>query len=156
MDKTKATRIARAAQFFPAHCKMPQISPGDTICMAAQDLIVALQNPNPQAPIYLEPKHNDALKRLAVIFHDTVKNIQPSSKGEAASPRVNLQPSTSHDTTSPRALRLITRIHQRKTRNNTPITENPTKRDNDKRCAPNIPVKRDPEEQTENQHPVDA
>ena len=142
MDKTKATRIAQAAQFFPEHCKMPQISPGDTIPMAAQDLIVALQNPNPQAPINLEPKHNNALKTLAAIFHDTVKNIQPSSEGEVASPRVNLQPSTSHDTTSPRTLRLITRIHQRKTRNNTPITENPTKTYNKVKCAPNIPEKR--------------
>ena len=136
MDKTKATRIARAAQFFPAHCKMPQISPGDTICMAAQDLIVALQNPNPQAPIDLEPKHNDALKTLAAIFHDTVKKIQPSSEGEVASPRVNLKPSTSHDTTSPRTLRIMTRTHQRKTRNNTLIKENHSKTDNKAKCAP--------------------
>ena len=75
MVNTKATRIARAAQFFPAHFKMPQTSPGDVIPMAAQDHIIALQNPNHQALVDLEPKHNDALKRLAAIFfYDTVKN----------------------------------------------------------------------------------
>ena len=73
-----------------------------------------------------------------------------------ASPRVNLQPSTSHDTTSPRTLRLMTRTHQRKTSKNTPITDNPSKTDNKVKFAPKRAEKREPVEQTKNQHPFDA
>jgi hypothetical protein len=48
--KPKSFRISGAATFFPTHCKMPTVDPGD-VHLAAQDLITALQNPNPNAPM---------------------------------------------------------------------------------------------------------
>jgi hypothetical protein len=55
VPENKSFRISGAATFFPTHCKMPTVDPGDTIRLAAQDLITALQNPQPNAPIDLEP-----------------------------------------------------------------------------------------------------
>ena len=42
IPETKGYRITGSAKFFPAHCKMPAIEPGDTVCLAAQDLIGAM------------------------------------------------------------------------------------------------------------------
>eukprot|EP00804_Cyclotella_cryptica_P019007 CCRYP_006480-RA/>CCRYP_006480-RA protein AED:0.25 eAED:0.14 QI:0/0/0/1/1/1/2/0/936 len=114
---TRAYRIAQAAQFFPKHCKMPQVDPGDTIRLAAQDLIHALRHPTPNAPINLTPNHNDALRKLADIFHTSV----PTSEGEAQPPRVTTEPATSYDLTAPRVLRSKKLVHTRHTRNNTPM-----------------------------------
>ena len=114
---TKAYRIAQAAQFYPAHCKMPAVAPGDTIRMAAQDLIHALKNPHPNAPVNLEPVHNQALRDLASIFDQTVTDNKHTSEGEQST----ITPSTSHDTTAPRVLRTKPRVHQRITRRNTPF-----------------------------------
>jgi hypothetical protein len=101
---------------------MPHVDPGDTIRMAAQDLITALQNPSPNAPVDLEPRHNQALRDLSNIFQDAVKKSAPISKGdENTPPRVANQPSTSNDTTSPRVVRATPRLHQRITRNNSPM-----------------------------------
>jgi hypothetical protein len=118
VPNTKAFRISGAAKFFPTHCKMPTVEPGDTVCLAAQDLITALNNPQPNAPIDLEPRHNQALRDLSNIFQQSVKQ---TSEGDGKSPRVATEPSTSHDTTAPRVLRLAPRIHQRRTRSNTPF-----------------------------------
>jgi hypothetical protein len=94
---TKAFRISGAAKFFPTHCKMPAVEPGDTVRLAAQDLITALSNPNPQAPIDLEPRHNQdqALRDLSNIFQASIKQ---TSEGDGESPRVAVEPSTSHNT----------------------------------------------------------
>lgn len=74
---------------------MPTVDPGDTVCLAAQDLITALQNPNPNAPIDLQPRHNQALCDLSNIFQSSIKQ---TSEGEGKSLRVANEPSTSHDT----------------------------------------------------------
>jgi hypothetical protein len=97
---------------------MPAVDPGDTVRLAAQDLITALNNPNPKAPIDLEPRHNQALQDLSNIFQQSIKQ---TSEGEGKSPRVAVEPSTSHNTTAPRVVRLAPRIHQRRTRSNTHI-----------------------------------
>jgi hypothetical protein len=115
---TKAFRISGAAKFFPTHCKMPAVDPGDTVRLAAQDLITALNNLNPNAPIDLEPRHSQALRDLSNIFQQSIKQ---TSEGEGESPRVATEPSTSHNTTAPRVVQLAPRIHQRTTRRNTPI-----------------------------------
>jgi hypothetical protein len=69
IEKTRGFRTASTAKFFPVHCKMPAIEPGDTIRLAAQDLIKAIQNRNKQAPINLQHKHTEALRQLADIFN---------------------------------------------------------------------------------------
>jgi hypothetical protein len=103
VPETKSFRISGAATFFPSHCKMPTVDPGDTIRLAAQDLITALKNPHPNAPIDLEPRHNQALRELSDIFQASIKQ---TSEGETESPRVASEPSTSHDATALRVIRL--------------------------------------------------
>ncbi|KAL7501856.1 hypothetical protein ACHAXN_000039, partial [Cyclotella atomus] len=71
----KSFQISGAATFFPTHCKMPTVDPGDTVRLAAQDLITTLQNPNPNAPIDLQPRHNQALCDLSNIFQSSIKQI---------------------------------------------------------------------------------
>eukprot|EP00804_Cyclotella_cryptica_P022715 CCRYP_012502-RA/>CCRYP_012502-RA protein AED:0.41 eAED:0.41 QI:0/-1/0/1/-1/1/1/0/237 len=71
--ETKGYRIANTAKFYPAHCKTPRIEPGDTISLAAQDLIAAIKQNNNLAPISLHHKHTEALRKLAAIFADTIK-----------------------------------------------------------------------------------
>ena len=61
MPNTRSYRIAQAAILYPQQCKMPQVDAGNTIRMAAQDLIYAMQNPSPHAPVNLSPRHNNAL-----------------------------------------------------------------------------------------------
>jgi hypothetical protein len=112
VPETRAYRIAQAAVFYPQHCKMPNVDPGDTIRLAAQDLIHALQNPSPKAPVDLEPLHNQALRDLSNIFQAAVKKTSSISEGEENTPpRVANQPSTSNDTTAPRVIRALPRIH---------------------------------------------
>jgi hypothetical protein len=84
--ETRNYRITNSAKFFPAHCKMPAIEPGDTIRLAAQDLIAALRLKHSKAPINLEPSHTAALRELATIF-DTVTKVtdndsEPSPRGK--------------------------------------------------------------------------
>eukprot|EP00804_Cyclotella_cryptica_P015695 CCRYP_018924-RA/>CCRYP_018924-RA protein AED:0.15 eAED:0.15 QI:0/-1/0/1/-1/1/1/0/1314 len=117
MPHTRSYRIAQAAIFYPKHCKMPKVDAADTVRLAAQDLIYTLQNPTPQAPINLTPRHNDALRKLAKIFHTSV----PTSEGEQASPRVTTPPATSHEATAPRVLRLTKLTHRKTTRRNQPM-----------------------------------
>jgi hypothetical protein len=116
--ETNAFWISGASTFFPTHCKMPAVDPDDTIRMAEQDLIIALQNSNPKAPVDLEPRHNQALCDLSNIFN---QNIKHTSEGAVKVPRVANEPSTSHNATAPRVLRTTPRIHQCQTRNNTPV-----------------------------------
>jgi hypothetical protein len=102
---------------------MPAIKPGDTIQLAAQDLIAALRLKHSKAPINLEPNHTAALRELAAIF-DTVTKVtdddnEPAPRVKASALRV--QPSTSHDATSPRVIAQQPQVHQRTTRRNTPM-----------------------------------
>ena len=48
---------------------MPSIEPGDTIRLAAQDLIVALKNGPKKAPIDLNERHKTSLRQLAELFN---------------------------------------------------------------------------------------
>ena len=43
VPETKGYHISASAKFYPAHCKMPAIEPGDTVRLAAQDLVKAMQ-----------------------------------------------------------------------------------------------------------------
>eukprot|EP00957_Ditylum_brightwellii_P071360 5424915-Ditylum_brightwellii.AAC.1 len=81
---TKSTCIAGTAEYFPAHCKMPQLSTTDAATQAANDLIQALKKPAPSALVCsLTTKHHAALKQLAEIFNNAI--VPPS---EPSAPRV--------------------------------------------------------------------
>eukprot|EP00956_Cyclotella_meneghiniana_P023732 scaffold46788_cov45-Cyclotella_meneghiniana.AAC.2 len=96
---------------------MPAIEPGDTIRLAAQDLIQAMQNRNKHAPIDLMPKHTVALRQLIDIFKDTTEAAEGNP---TLAPRVP-EPSSSIDATNPDRLRQQPRVHSRRTRRNTPM-----------------------------------
>jgi hypothetical protein len=68
IPETGGMQTSNSAKFFPAHCKMPAIQPGDAIQLAAQDLIITLRQKHSKAPINLEPQHTAALQKLAEIF----------------------------------------------------------------------------------------
>eukprot|EP00804_Cyclotella_cryptica_P018372 CCRYP_015481-RA/>CCRYP_015481-RA protein AED:0.17 eAED:0.17 QI:0/0/0/1/1/1/2/0/862 len=127
---TKGYRISGSAKFFPKHTKMPAIEPGDTVRLAAQDLITAIKTLS-TAPMTLSAQHKTALRQLADIFSTTaaVNTKEPSTittpvtrvAAPAPPPRVST-PSTSVDPTDPTNLRTQRFVHQRHTRSNTPMT----------------------------------
>eukprot|EP00804_Cyclotella_cryptica_P029279 CCRYP_011676-RA/>CCRYP_011676-RA protein AED:0.16 eAED:0.06 QI:0/0/0/1/0/0/6/0/1468 len=126
---TKGYRISGSAKFFPKHTKMPAIEPGDTVRLAAQDLITAIKTLS-TAPMTLSAQHTTALRQLADIFSTTaaVNTKEPSTiatpvtrvAAPAPPPRVSA-PSTSVDPTEPTNLPTQRFVHQRHTRSNTPM-----------------------------------
>jgi hypothetical protein len=66
---TGGTRFADTVEFFPTHCPMPATSSADVAISAAQDLIQALQHPQPAAPFApVGDTQLAALRTLAEIF----------------------------------------------------------------------------------------
>jgi len=106
------------AKFYPQHCKQPTIELGNTIRLAAQDLISALHQHKKFAPISLHHKHTEALRLLSEIFDHTVSEQQPI-------PRVTTQtiPSSSVSHTNPSTICTTPLIHQCITRSNKPMPE---------------------------------
>jgi hypothetical protein len=51
ITKTAKERIANTLVWYPSHVVMPKTSSADAATAAARDLIYALQNPHPAAPI---------------------------------------------------------------------------------------------------------
>ncbi len=100
---------------------MPTIEPGDTIRLAAQNLIVAMQNMHKQAPIDLTPQHTDALKQLAEIFSTTAGHTSQITKDNTPALSVKPYPSTSHNATSLRVIKAQTVVDEQVTRNNKPM-----------------------------------
>ena len=94
---------------------MPHVNPVGTICMVAQDLIAALNNPHPRAPIDLEPIHNKALWYLSNIFYIAVNRVQPTSKGDDNVVLRVVELLSSHNTAAPKMVRLQPCIHQQVT-----------------------------------------
>ena len=132
IPETKGYRITSSAKFYPAHCKLPAIEPGDTIRLAAQDLIAAIQKYT-NGPINLNPRYTEALRQLSTIFNEAARADESLQENDQAQ-RVNQQlqrvktqtqrvvkPSSSHDATSPKTLASQPRIHQRVTRANKPL-----------------------------------
>ena len=127
IPETKGYRIANTAKFYPAHCKTPRIEPGDTIRLAAQDLIAAIKQNNKLAPISLHHKHTEALRKLAAIFAETIKEPEHAlPRVETTVPRVHSTPTTSYEPTAPRQLKQMKFVHQRVTRSNKPPPAMPT------------------------------
>eukprot|EP00804_Cyclotella_cryptica_P027665 CCRYP_010275-RA/>CCRYP_010275-RA protein AED:0.43 eAED:0.43 QI:0/0/0/1/0/0/4/0/331 len=75
IPETRGYKIVNTAKFYPQHCKRPAIEPGDSIRLAAQDLISALLHHN----------LTEALRQLSKIFTQTVDGVQPVQKVPAES-----------------------------------------------------------------------
>jgi hypothetical protein len=142
IPKTRGNRITNSAKFFPVHCKTPVIEPGDTVRLAAQDLIKALQEKNKLTPFNLTARHTEALCQLANIFEEAagidkeIKNNSFPWVMRNNSQQLRVEPSTSHNPTSPRVHSAQARVHQRHTGNNKPI---PTIQEEE--TTPNEPMK---------------
>ncbi len=106
IPETKGYRIANTAKFYPAHCKTPTIEPGDTIRLAAQDLIAAIKQNTKRIPISLHHKHTEALQKLANIFAETAgKTEHTLPRVEQPVPRVTNSPTTSTEPTAPSTIK---------------------------------------------------
>jgi hypothetical protein len=89
VTKTNATRIGTTVEFLPTQVAMPKTSSADTALRAALDLIDALRNPTPAAPIApIGLQQLQALHQLADIFRAA---LPPTP---AAPPRVPTPPAT--------------------------------------------------------------
>ena len=81
VPETNRLRTAATAKFFPAHCKVPQITTTDAAIEAANDLIKALTKPSPALPnLHLETNHYNSLKKLAALFNNTTKQQQENTR----------------------------------------------------------------------------
>ena len=70
---------------------MPKISSADAATAAARDLIYALQNPHPAAPIApLADEHGKRLQQLAEIFQQVTTHPEPAPRVRFANNQPNL------------------------------------------------------------------
>ncbi len=110
IPETKGYQTSASEKFFPVHCKMPAIEPGDTVRLAAQNPITAMQKLS-NAPIDLNPKHMDALRKLTEIFNEAAcvddENTENNPAPRVKQPLTRVQPSSSHDPTSPKVLTVM-------------------------------------------------
>ena len=104
--------ISSTSKIYPEHCKVPTISEVDKTLIVAYDLLTAMQ----AALTHTEKaklRHAKALQNLTAIIENT-PNVRDSP---TATPIV----STSTDATYQRMIQKTPRVHQRRTRCNTPM-----------------------------------
>jgi hypothetical protein len=92
---TRRTRISDTVVWFPHEIPMPGASSTDIIAAALQDIVSALQNPTPEAPISpLAPTQVEALQQLTTMFSTAKSSPSPLAplprvdKETASEPRV--------------------------------------------------------------------
>ena len=112
---TRSYRISDSYKEYPAHCNMPTISEEDETIVAADALLTSLQGTTPSNAT-TKLRHAKALQQLTAI----ITNSASPRVDEVAAPRVG-SPSTSTNATSPRVIQNTRYVHQRQTRNNTPM-----------------------------------
>ncbi|KAL7538190.1 hypothetical protein ACHAXR_008359, partial [Thalassiosira sp. AJA248-18] len=119
-------KITGTYELFPSHCNVPSISEGDRTIIAATDLLHEI---GAYVPTTAAGKcaHSKILHKLTSVLGIAThgkkggnRNGTPS-RVNAGSPRVQNDATTSIDTTSPRVVRATRQVHQRHTRNNTPV-----------------------------------
>ena len=82
IPKTQGTRICDTVEFFPTHCKMPNVSAHDAAIYAANDLITALTKPQPtNSLISIGDDQTVALQKLATIFQTSITKQPISAPG---------------------------------------------------------------------------
>ena len=82
IPKTQGTRICDTVEFFPTHCKMPNVSAYDAAIYAANDLITALTKPQlTNSFISIGDDQIVALRKLATIFQTSITKPPISDPG---------------------------------------------------------------------------
>ena len=103
-------------KIYPAHCRAPAISEADLTISAATDLIKTMRGKVP-ATATKKQQHAKILKQLLSIL----KNSKPLRVADGGQSRVSPAASTSSDATLPTLITNTRFVHQRRTRNNTPL-----------------------------------
>jgi len=81
ITETAKERIANTLVWYPSHVAMPKTSSANAATAAARDLIYALQNPHPAAPIApLADDHRKGLPNLAEIFQQVTTHPEPAPR----------------------------------------------------------------------------
>ena len=77
IPKTQGTRICDTVEFFPTHCKMPNVTSHDAVIYAANNLITALTTPQPTNSVLSIGKDQMVvLRKLATIFQCSIQPKQ--------------------------------------------------------------------------------
>jgi hypothetical protein len=155
--ETRGYRITNSAKFYPAYCKMPAIESGNTIQLAAQDLIIAIQNRHKQALINLTPQHTKALRQLAESFVTAAGSETPVTKEGTQSPRVITTQPVTHEgvTRNNQPMPDILTTHDESA--HTPVTDQPLNNDRPHRITAKYmhsapPLKYITQEEEDNAH----
>jgi hypothetical protein len=89
--ETAKERIANTLVWYLSHVVMPKTSSADAATAAARNLIYALQNPHPAAPIApLADDHRKGLQNLAEIFQQVATHPEPAPRVRFANNQPNL------------------------------------------------------------------
>jgi hypothetical protein len=148
--ETQAIQVKGSAQFFPQHCKLPTLNPALYANAVADELFESLEK-------LKKGKRKPLLRKIATQLESMVRNC-PSSlprvtttrNPDTAEHRVGV-PETTNTSTNPTAPHIVAttpRIHQQKTRYNTPGRI--TLIENDQ----NTPVRRSPRQHQSSQKPT--
>jgi hypothetical protein len=102
ITETAKERIANTLVWYPSHVVMPKTSSADAATAAARDLIYALQNPHPAAPIApLADEHQKGLQNLAEIFQQVATHPKPAPRVRFANDQPNLPTTAGSPRVSP-------------------------------------------------------
>jgi len=81
ITETAKEPIANTLVWYPSHVAMPKTSLAEAATAAARNLIYALQNPHPAAPIApLADEHRIGLQQLAEVFQQVTTHPEPASR----------------------------------------------------------------------------
>ena len=148
IPKTQGTQICDTVEFFPTHCKMPNVSAHDPAIYAANDLIMALTKPQPtNSFISIGDDQIVALQKLATIFQTSITKQPISALGvpDIAPPSVH-----AHEV-KPKSLLMQPSQHHRAPRFSKYNPSNPAKRNKRRTCFLN--PHRHPAPQQTTHHP---
>ena len=113
---TKSYHTCGTYKLHPTHCQMPTISEADQTIVAATELLETMRATIPTQAAN-KAKHVNVLQKLTSI----ITNGPAPRVGRVPAPRVTKAASASVDKLSPKVVKAPTYVHQRKTRNNTPM-----------------------------------
>ena len=125
IPETRGYRRSDTYRLMPQHCRMPTISEADRTVEAAASLLKEMKK---EIPKQARGKMQwlKIIKKLQAALSNGESRVatqRPQRVATQGQTRVDGGVSTSTSPTCPRTLRNIKRVHQRKTRNNTPVNE---------------------------------
>ena len=121
---TRGYRKSGTYKLYPAHCKAPVMSEADRTIVAASDLMKMLKIEVPTSAD-LKCKHASVIDQLTAILENRpVPRVDTRASPRVdtySPPRVAGEATTSTNLTDPKTVRSTRYVHQRQTRNNTPM-----------------------------------